>query len=98
MNRFLSSIVAWLRAGYPDGVPQTDYVPLLALLSRRLTHDEVKEVARELMGRGEFDHIDIGVLIARFTNELPAQEDVERVWERLAAKGWPLDIPAGESS
>ena len=42
MNRFLTSIVAWLRAGYPDGVPQTDYIPLLALLSRRLTNDEVK--------------------------------------------------------
>ena len=98
MNRFLTSIVAWLRAGYPEGVPQTDYVPLLALLSRRLTHDEVKAVARELMGRGEFDHIDIGVQIARFTHELPAPEDIERVRERLAAKGWPLDISAGESS
>lgn len=96
MNRFLTSIVAWLRAGYPDGVPQTDYVPLLALLSRRLTNDEVKAVARELIGRGEFDQIDIGVLIARLTNELPAPEDVERVRERLAAKGWLLDdAPTG---
>ncbi|MEB3069848.1 DUF3349 domain-containing protein [[Mycobacterium] vasticus] len=91
MNRFLTSIVAWLRDGYPDGVPQTDYIPLLALLSRRLTNDEVKAVARELIGRGEFDHIDIGVLIARLTNELPAPEDVERVRLRLAAKGWLLD-------
>ncbi|UVO13552.1 DUF3349 domain-containing protein [Mycobacterium sp. SVM_VP21] len=91
MNKFLTSIVAWLRAGYPDGVPQNDYVPLLALLSRRLTNDEVKDVARELIGRGEFDRIDIGVLIARLTNELPAPEDVERVRERLAAKGWLLD-------
>ena len=91
MNRFQTSIVAWLRAGYPDGVPQTDYVPLLALLSRRLTNDEVKMVAGELIGRGEFDRIDIGVLIARLTNELPAPEDVQRVRDRLAAKGWLLD-------
>ena len=91
MNRFLTSIVAWLRAGYPDGVPQNDYIPLLALLSRRLTNDEVKAVAGELIGRGEFDHIDIGVLIARLTNELPAPEDVQRVRDRLAAKGWLLD-------
>ncbi|GBE65219.1 hypothetical protein MFM001_16810 [Mycobacterium sp. MFM001] len=91
MNRFLNSIVAWLRAGYPDGVPQTDYIPLLALLSRRLTNDEVKSVARELMQRGEFDQIDIGVVITQFTDELPAPEDVERVRARLAAKGWPLD-------
>lgn len=91
MNKFLSSIVAWLRAGYPDGVPETDYIPLLALLSRRLTNDEVKEVARELMQRGEFDQIDIGVVITQFTDELPTPEDIERVRQRLAAKGWPLD-------
>lgn len=98
MNRFLNSLVAWLRAGYPDGVPQTDYIPLLALLSRRLTNDEVKAVTRELMGRDEFDQIDIGVLIARVTNELPGQEDIDRVRERLAAKGWLLDAPAGGDS
>lgn len=96
MNKFLTSIVAWLRAGYPDGVPPTDYVPLLALLSRRLTNDEVKAVTRELIGRGEFDQIDIGVLIARLTNELPAADDIDRVRERLAAKGWLLDdAPTG---
>jgi len=91
VNRFLTSIVAWLRAGYPDGVPPTDYFPLLALLSRRLSNDEVKAVARALMHRGDFDDVDIGVLITQFTDELPSPEDVERVRARLAAKGWPLD-------
>lgn len=91
MTKFLTSIVAWLRAGYPEGIPPTDYFPLLALLSRRLTNDEVKVVAGELISRGEFDDIDIGVLIARLTNELPAAADIERVRQRLAAKGWLLD-------
>ena len=91
MNRFLTSVVAWLRAGYPEGIPSTDYFPVLALLSRRLSNDEVKLVARELIDRGDFDHVDIGVLITRLTDELPAPEDVERVRERLAAKGWPLE-------
>lgn len=91
MNRFLNSIVAWLRAGYPDGVPPTDYIPLLALLSRRLSDDEVKAVAGELMRRGDFDQIDIAVVITQFTDELPAQQDIDRVRERLAAKGWPFD-------
>lgn len=91
MNKFLSSVVTWLRAGYPEGVPETDYIPLLALLARRLTNDEVKQVARELMQRGEFDQIDIGVVITQFTDELPNPEDIERVRQRLAAKGWPLD-------
>ena len=91
MNRFLNSVVAWLRAGYPEGIPPTDYFPVLALLSRRLSNDEVKLVARDLMHRGDFDHVDIGVLITQLTDELPSPTDVERVRERLAAKGWPLD-------
>ena len=93
MNRFLNSIVSWLRAGYPEGVPQTDYLPLLALLARRLTSDEVTAVANELMVRGEFDSIGIGVAITQITDELPTPADVERVRQRLAAKGWPLDDP-----
>lgn len=93
MNRFLNSIVTWLRAGYPDGVPQNDYLPLLALLSRRLTADEVKVVARELMTRPDFDEFDIGAAIMRITDELPSTDDVERVRERLVLKGWPLDDP-----
>jgi len=91
VNRFLTSVVAWLRAGYPEGIPPTDYFPVLALLSRRMSNDEVKQVAHELLQRGDFDHVDIGVLITRLTDELPSSVDVERVRERLAAKGWPLD-------
>lgn len=93
MNAFLSKIVAWLQAGYPEGIPATDRVPLLALLSRRLTNDEAKAVAKVLLDRGEFDDIDIGVMITQITDELPRSEDVERVRERLAAKDWPLDDP-----
>jgi Protein of unknown function (DUF3349) len=91
VNRFLTSIVDWLRAGYPEGIPPTDYFPVLALLSRRLSHDEVKVVARELMQRGDFDNVDIGVLITQLTDELPSPDDIQRVRARLAAKGWPLD-------
>ena len=91
MNRFLTSVVAWLRAGYPEGIPATDYFPVLALLSRRLGNDDVKVVAHELMQRGDFDDVDIAVLITQITDELPSPDDIERVRERLAAKGWPLD-------
>jgi hypothetical protein len=91
VNGFLSSVVSWLRAGYPEGVPPTDTFAVLALLTRRLSNDEVKIVANELMQRGEFDNVDIGVLISKLTDELPSEEDIERVRTRLAAKGWPLD-------
>jgi hypothetical protein len=91
VNRFLNSVVSWLRAGYPEGVPPTDTFALLALLANRLSNDEVKLVANDLMLRGDFDKIDIGVLISKLTDELPSETDVKRVRARLAAKGWPLD-------
>jgi hypothetical protein len=91
VNRFLNSVVAWLRAGYPEGIPQNDYIPVLALLSRRLSQDEVKQIAREFKHAAGFDDVDIGVLITQITDELPSPADVERVRERLAAKGWPLE-------
>lgn len=93
MTKFLAKIVAWITSGYPEGVPGPDRVPLFALLKPRLTDDEVKTVVKELMDRGEFDAVDIGVLITQITNELPAPEDVDRVRNRLAANGWPLDEP-----
>jgi hypothetical protein len=64
---------------------------VLALLSRRLSPDDVKAVARELMHRDGFDDIDIGVTITQITDQLPSPDDIERVRARLAAKGWPLD-------
>ena len=93
MTKFLARIVAWITDGYPEGVPGPDRVPLFALLKRRLTDDEVKAVAKELTDRGEFDAVDIGVLITQITDELPDAQDIERVRNRLATKGWPLDDP-----
>ena len=29
----IQRIVDWLRAGYPNGIPERDYVPLFALLT-----------------------------------------------------------------
>jgi hypothetical protein len=93
LTKFLAKIVAWITSGYPEGVPGPDRVPLLALLKRSLTDDEVAAVVRKLLERGEFDHADIGVLITQITDELPQPEDIERVRARLAAKGWPLNDP-----
>ncbi len=92
---FLGSIVSWLRAGYPEGVPESDYIPLLAVLARRLSNDEVRAVTHELIESGELpvDNVDIGTVITRVTDELPRDADVRRVRERLAAHGWPLSEP-----
>ncbi|CAM3789054.1 MULTISPECIES: DUF3349 domain-containing protein [Tsukamurella] len=96
---FIAKIVDWLRAGYPDGVPSTDYQPLLALLDRQLTKEEVKEVTRELIdevqltpeGVEPITRIDAGVAISGHTHELPLEKDIARVRERLERKGWPFD-------
>jgi hypothetical protein len=94
VSGFLAKIIAWLNEGYPEEVPGPDRVPLLALLRRRLTGDEVKAVAQDLIDRGKFvTDIDIGVLITRITDDVPSPEDIDRVRQRLAAKGWPLDDP-----
>lgn len=98
MNRFLSSVVSWLRAGYPEGIPATDTFAVLALLTRRLSNDEAVAVAHELTQRGDFDDIDIGVAITQITDELPSPTDIERVRTRLAAKGWPLDEPRDDGA
>lgn len=93
MANFIGRIVDWINAGYPEGVPGPDRVPLFALLKRRLTDDEVKIVAGALLQQGEIDDADIGVLITEITDELPTPDEIERVRERLATYGWPLDDP-----
>lgn len=92
---FLGMVVSWLRAGYPEGVPESDYIPLLAVLARRLSNDEVRLVAAELIASGELpiDDIDIGTVITKVTDELPRDEDINRVRDRLSAHGWPLAEP-----
>ncbi|WP_167478298.1 DUF3349 domain-containing protein [Nocardia arthritidis] len=93
MPPFLNAIIDWLRAGYPEGVPESDYVPLLALLRRRLSDDEVRQIAEELWSTGEhpIDKTDIQVLITKVTNEMPSEPDVARVRARLEARAWPLN-------
>ena len=69
-------------------LPEQDYIPLLALLARRLTNEEVAAVATELGRQGApIYHADIGTLITKVTNEVPRNEDVARVRDQLATAG-----------
>lgn len=89
---FLTSILGWLRAGYPNGVPEQDYVPLIALLRRRLSDDEVLAVTAAFAPQpaGSIDRVDIGVLITKVTDEMPLESDIARVRAHLDGAGWPL--------
>lgn len=86
----------WLRAGYPNGVPQGDYIPLVALLRRQLTDDEVDAVAAELVAESQvpeepISKIDAGVKISKVTHAMPHEADIDRVRAHLEAAGWPFD-------
>ncbi|KIM15898.1 hypothetical protein QV65_18900 [Rhodococcus erythropolis] len=89
----LASILGWLRAGYPNGVPEQDYVPLMALLRRQLSDDEIAVLADDLVADFPVpvDPIDIGVLITKVTDDIPHESDVARVREHLIRGGWRID-------
>ncbi|WP_208379074.1 DUF3349 domain-containing protein [Cumulibacter soli] len=87
-------ILAWLRVGYPQGVPTTDYVPVLALLRRRITDDEVAEVAHALLAEagegGEVSSTDARVLMSKVLNDVPSETDLARVEAHLVDMGGSL--------
>ena len=86
----LRGVLDWLREGYPTGVPPKDYIPLLALLRRRLSEDEVKEIADEIARLDGAEADDIAVHITKITDALPSPEDIARVEARLTERhGWP---------
>ncbi|WP_067709015.1 DUF3349 domain-containing protein [Nocardia yamanashiensis] len=93
LSDLVAKIVEWLRAGYPQGVPDADYVPLVALLARRLSEAEIREVAEALVRQGAWPagKVDVGVLITRLTDEMPRETDLARVREHLRSGGWPVD-------
>ena len=93
----LGSILRWLRAGYPEGVPGADRVPLLALLrATPLTEEEVRQVVRNLAGDarvtadGEITRDEIAEFISEVTHHDAGPENIRRVAAKLAAAGWPL--------
>ena len=94
LPEFLGKVVGWLRAGYPEGVPEHDYIPLFALLGSQLTNDEVTLIADELSFSADPESAEaIKKAIVEVTHTTPNDADVNRVRSRLAAGGWPLARP-----
>ncbi|MDN4518164.1 DUF3349 domain-containing protein [Mycolicibacterium austroafricanum] len=92
------SILDWLRAGYPGGVPGPDRVPLLALLrATPLTEEQIRDVIAHLTAEGSaatadgaIDGDEIAAFIQDVTHHDAGPENVQRVAAKLAAAGWPL--------
>ena len=90
----VTKIVGWLRAGYPEGVPQHDYMPIFALLGTQLTNDEVSLIAGELeLSADPASAEAIKAAITAVTDTKPTDADLARVRSHLAAGGWPLAAP-----
>lgn len=95
----LARVLHWLREGYPEGVPPKDYSPILALLrSESLTDDEIDTIVSRLIEQNALADddepisvVDTKVAITHFTEELPSEQDVLRVQQRLMEHGWPFD-------
>ncbi|EUA13941.1 hypothetical protein I553_7061 [Mycobacterium xenopi 4042] len=89
-------MLEWLRAGYPDGVPGPDRVPLLTLLrSTDLTDDQVRELIQKITtpgsaalaaGTGEGD------VVAEFVSDM-THYDAGRRTSGVSPERSPL--PAG---
>ena len=91
----LNKIVEWLRAGYPEGVPDVDYIPLFALLGSQLTNDEVTAIVDELVSEVKPETAEaIRKAIADVTHHQPNEADINRVRAKLAGGGWPLEKPS----
>ena len=52
---FGEHVLDWLHEGYPHGVPPKDYFPLLALLLRSLSEDEVVKAAQTVLKQSDGD-------------------------------------------
>jgi hypothetical protein len=91
------SVIGWLNEGYPDGVPPKDYFPLLALLKRSLSEDEVVKAAQTVLRSTDPDEVtEAGIrqAIQSIIDKEPNPEEFHQVASRLASVGWPLGQPA----
>jgi hypothetical protein len=94
VSSFAHSILSWLRAGYPEGLPPADYIPLFALLGAQVTDEDLHAIADELASESDPQSAAaIKKAITDVTNVQPNEYDVARVRSRLAAGGWPLARP-----
>jgi len=92
---FGDHVLDWLHEGYPHGVPTKDYFPLLALLLRSLTEDEVVTAAATVLKGSDFDtpvsEEQIRDAIRQVIAKDPNPEEINQVAGRLASVGWPRE-------
>jgi hypothetical protein len=96
-NNIFDNVVGWLNAGYPNGVPRKDYFPLLALLKRSLSDEEVIRAAQSILKSADTETVtedEIRAAVHDVIDKEPNPEEIHQVASRLASVGWPLAAPA----
>ena len=91
----LTDVLDWLHKGYPEGVPQKDYFPLLALLKRSLTEEQVVKAAQAILKANDSDEVseqEIHDAVKKVIEKEPNPEEIHQVAARLASVGWPLQV------
>jgi len=95
-QNFFESVLNWLHKGYPEGVPPKDYIPVLALLKRSLSEEDVVKAAQAILKQADSDQVtdlQIEEAIRQVTEKQPNPEEMHQVASRLASVGWPLSAP-----
>jgi len=96
-NSPVSRVLEWLKAGYPQGIPPADYPPVLGVLRRKLTDDEIETISDELAlqsvsaGDVPVTSADIKQMVREHAFQKCTPDDITRVSALLARGGWPLE-------
>lgn len=89
IDRALEEPMAVLRRAYPAGVPDDEYLPLLAELTEDMSEENVSIVVAELV-EGERVVVANDAAAAQSISR-PSRGARERVRARLAEAGWLFD-------
>ena len=74
------SVISWLREGYPSVMPAHGYVPLVALLPRRLADEELQRVlALMAMTNRPVTPVDIMAAVEAVTGQPVSVAETDRV-------------------
>ncbi len=92
----VGKILNWLKAGYPDGIPQSDFPSVLLVLRHNLTDTEIEAIADDLALESISNDSEpvtaqhIRDMVHDHAFQQASDDDIRRVSAVLASGGWPL--------
>ena len=97
----VAKILNWLKAGYPEGIPEHDIPSVLLVLQRNLSDGEIETIADDLALQSvsrdlqpvTADHI--REMVREHALQSATADDLHRVSAVLARGGWPLATELG---